>query len=459
MLIPPGKFSTYSIRSSPWSDQVCRLLAATIDAADPASLIRKNISFGSGKLALPGTQLAIEDFDRIFVIGAGKAVVPMAECIADILGRTVTSGLVITKDGYARENSVLPDAHIKVIEAAHPVPDARNTSATGELLLLTSRLTPKDLVICLISGGGSALLTQPSHGLTLEDIRQLTSTLLECGAAIDEINTIRKHLDDVKGGGLARHLYPARVVSLILSDVIGDSLDLIASGPTVPDPSTFADAWAILSKYHLPALVPERVRSHIFSGMESIIPETVKPGNSHFENVSNHIIGNNSQLVERAYQLALAVGFNAKILPGQLAGEAAFMGKTLIETSRHINESNEASGIPNCYIAGGETIVSVHGNGLGGRNQELALGAVEEMAGLAPMMLVSLATDGGDGPTDAAGAVATNLTLTRGLECGLNPADFLHMNDAYHYFDSLDDLVRIGPTLTNLNDLVFIFTG
>jgi hydroxypyruvate reductase len=309
----------------------------------------------------------------------------------------------------------------------------------------------------LISGGGSSLIIQPSLGLSLEDIQETTSLLLSCGASITEMNTVRKHLDELKGGGLVKKLFPATVISLILSDVIGDSLDMIASGPTAADPTTYGDARVVLENYQLWDRIPAPVRSHLTDGVEGLIPETVKPGDPVLGNVSNILVGNNSQVVLAAVKAANDLGFSAELLPRPLQGEASLVGQTIIErvTTRLASYTNTRQ--PACFIAGGETTVTVKGNGKGGRNQELALGAVKRLSTDGPMALVSLATDGGDGPTDAAGAVATNQTYSLGLAKGLEPVDYLLRNDSYNYFDQLGDLIKIGPTLTNVNDLLFIF--
>jgi glycerate 2-kinase len=458
MIIPAEKFTTSSLCNSVWGDKICQVLSATIHAADPRFLLKQNMYCVSETLHIQEEKFDLSNYERIFLVGAGKAIVPMAEAVFDVLGRSIVTGLVITKDGYVRNPSSLNDAGVKIIEGAHPIPAQRNVLATRRILSLSSNLKTKDLVLVLISGGGSSLLTKPSSGVSIKDIQDTTSLLLKSGASIGEINTVRKHLDEVKGGGLAARLFPATVITLVLSDVIGDRLDLIASGPTVADPSTFADAWAILSFYRLLDQVPNRVRSHISHGTGGSIPETIKPGNHCFDRVHNFIVGNNDQSVQAAARISGEAGFRAQILPSKLTGDSARMGQSLVEYVQSMVSLSVDHRQPACYITGGESTVNVRGKGKGGRNQELALGAVRTMAGPHPMVLVSLATDGGDGPTDAAGAVVTNHTLSRGLELGLDPLDYLKKNDSYSYFDRLDDLVRIGPTLTNVNDLVFIFT-
>lgn len=300
-------------------------------------------------------------------------------------------------------------------------------------------------------------MIMPPQGISLKNIQDTTASLLKCGATIYEINTIRKHLDDLKGGGLAKLLFPASVITFVLSDVVGDSLDMIASGPTVADPTTYEDAWAILNKYQILDQIPSEIRSHISLGMAKIIPETLKPADPILDKVKNIMVGNNTQTALAAIQAAKTIGFNTKLLTTSLHGEASQMGQSLSESALTLLTSPTHMLRPACLIAGGETTVTIKGSGKGGRNQELALGAVKSLSGGDQIILISLATDGGDGPTDAAGAVASNQTYSLGSAMGLYPLDYLDRNDSYHYFEPLGDLIKTGPTLTNVNDLVFIF--
>jgi hydroxypyruvate reductase len=315
-----------------------------------------------------------------------------------------------------------------------------------------------DLVIVVISGGGSALLTAPAEGLALADLQALTNALLACGANIQEINTLRKHLDGIKGGGLARAAFPADVLTLILSDVIGDPLDVIASGPTVPDPTTFADALGVLERYRLVEQIPQTVLHHLRQGAGGLSPETPKPGEPLFDHVQNVIVGSNRQAALAAVAQARLEGMNSLLLTSYLQGEASQAGRFAAALARQIAGQGEPLSRPACLVLGGETTVTLsNSTGLGGRNQELALGSVLDLAGLPGVVIVTLATDGGDGPTDAAGAVVTGETLGRALALGLAPHQFLAQHDAYHFFEPLGDLLRPGPTLTNVNDLVFVF--
>jgi hydroxypyruvate reductase len=459
LIVSPEKFITSSIRFSPYKDKICQLLSDVIHRADAGLLVKKSMEINSGMLEIQGEEFNLDRYHRIFIIGAGKAVVPMSEAVSELICERITTGLVITKDEYISRRPPANEYRIKVMEAAHPVPELRNISATREMLSLVSDLNHDDLVFCLISGGGSSLLTKPSRGLSLRDIQATTAALLKCGASIEEMNIVRKHLDDVKGGGLVQHINHATVISLILSDVIGDNLDIIASGPTVPDPSTFDDAWAVLSKYQVIYQIPSQVLAHLSAGRTGQIPDTLKPGDTHFAHTSNFLIGNNPQVVSAAIEAAHELDFYPQLLPISLNGESRYVGQAIANHLKSNSRLDRASGMPNCFITGGETIVTVKGNGKGGRNQELALGAVKNLSGSDRMVLVSLATDGGDGPTDAAGAVVTNQTYSLGLAQGLDPEDYLENNDSYHYFDQLGDLLKTGPTLTNVNDLVFAFTG
>ncbi len=353
------------------------------------------------------------------MVGAGKAGARMAQAVADLLGDRLYGGLVIVKDGYT--DGLRAVGPIELAEASHPLPDERGTSATRRLVEILQDAQAGDLVICLISGGGSALMIAPAPGISLADLQALTSALLACGATIDEINTLRKHLDIVKGGGLARLAAPANLLALILSDVVGDPLDVIASGPTVPDHSTFTQAWQSLERYGLSEQVPAAVIEHLKQGLHGELPETPKAGDPVFSSVQNVIIGNNFQAAQAALAQARQAGFNTLLLTSYLQGEARQAGQFLAAIARQVAASGEPIGRPACIIAGGETTVTLRGKGKGGRNQELALGAVKGLAGLKDVALVSLATDGGDGPTDAAGAVVTGQTLERARRAGLDP--------------------------------------
>ncbi len=452
-----GILLTHSLMNSAWGAGVARVLSAALQAVDPYTAVISHLKL-EGESLIVGDQIYdLASVGDVYVVGAGKAGDPMGRAIASLLGGRLQAGLVVVKDGYEIPRGQQSRSDIEVITAGHPLPDARSVSAAQHILALLRQTKPDDLVICLISGGGSALLTEPSPGISLEELQVLTEALLASGANINEINILRKHLDQVKGGQLARLAAPARMLTLILSDVVGSPLDVIASGLTVPDTSTYAEAIEILQKYDLEHDIPVSIRRHLELGMQGYYPETPKPGERFFDQVQNLVIGSNHQAAEAAINQAQLEGYHALLLTTFLQGESRQAGRILAAIARQIDASGQPIPRPACLIAGGETTVTLRGDGLGGRNQELALGAVEEMSGIAEAALVALATDGGDGPTDAAGAVVTGETLSRAQNLGLQPEDFLARNNSYNFFKPLEDLLRTGPTRTNVNDLIFLF--
>jgi glycerate 2-kinase len=461
----PHKLMNPSFPPEPWGGAIARIMAAALEAVEPGKATEKAIQQIPDTLIFDGAGNYSNRYRRVFVVGAGKAGAPMASKINSLLGSRlsdgtldnglVDEGIVIVKEGYS--GGTVRYGNIKIVEAGHPIPDERGVRSTQEIFHLLKKTDPKDLVICLISGGGSALMTAPVEGVQLSDIQKLTATLLACGATIDEINTLRKHLDLVKGGGLARLASPATVLTLILSDVVGDPLDIIASGPTVPDPSTFQDAYRVLEHYQILNQIPNSILNHLRRGIAGEIDETPKTGDSLFDKVLNIVIGSNIQAAQAALIQAQTEGFASMLLTTFLQGEAQHAGHFLASIARQIARTNQPIPRPACIIAGGETTVTIKGNGMGGRNQEIALATVEDLAGLDQVALVTLATDGGDGPTNAAGAIVTGETDDRAIRLGLIPKDFLARNDSYHFFDQLDGLLKPGPTQTNVNDLVFIY--
>lgn len=464
--MPGFDFSTTTLARHPQGAAVQRILSAALQAVDPGDAVRAHLHREGGRL-LVGPQentrlLFLDDYTHVYVVGAGKAGAPMALAALECLGAYCTAGVVIIKEGHAAidPHIPLPPAwpRLALHEAGHPLPDARGLAATRQVLDLLEGATERDLVLCLISGGGSALLTRPALGISLDDLQELTSLLLASGASINEINTLRKHLDLVKGGGLARAASPAELVTLVLSDVVGDPLDIIASGPTVADASTFGSVWAILERYALVDRLPEAVRSHLLRGREGKLPDTPKSGDPIFERVQHVIVGSNRLAAGAALAQARQEGFYSLLLTTYLQGEARQAGRFLASIARQQAASGEPLPGPACLLAGGETTVTLLGRGRGGRNQELALGAVEDLAGLPDVLLVTLATDGGDGPTDAAGAVVSGDTLARADAAGLSVPQHLLNNDAYSFFNGLGDLLKPGPTQTNVNDLAFLFT-
>lgn len=405
---------------------VQRILSAAFSVVDPGEAVWRRLM----NFPLPKAK-------RIFAFGLGKAACAMTGALADQIKLTDT--LVITK--YASPLDVEP---VSVILGDHPIPGESSLRAGQAAAKFVSQLTADDLLICLISGGGSALMTAP---LTpLDDLKSLTSALLKCGARIDEINTLRRHLDQLKGGGLVSLANGAQIVSLILSDVVGDSLEAIASGPTAPDPTTRTDAMAVIEKYGLWS----QTSASIFSAFR----ETPKANDLIFAHVQNELIASNAIALQAAEVQAEIEGFRTKVVSFELQGEARDVGR---EMARLLKDSLTEIPRPFCLLAGGETTVTISGDGKGGRNQELALGAATELAGLQGVMLVSIATDGEDGPTDAAGAVVTGETSLRAESLNLVIPDFQSRNDAYSFFAALGDLIKIGPSGTNVNDLVLAF--
>ncbi len=441
-MILPEAFLTHTLRHHPHGKAVARILCAAIQAVEPGAAVRRFVQREGNSLFVNGQEYRLDEIGRIRVLGLGKASAAMTSSLADLLSGHATRGLLIPKQAPVQ----LPSG-FDLQPGGHPIPDENSLSAGQKACDLTNWLCESDILLCLLSGGGSALMTLPHPGVSLDDLRVLTASLLGCGARVDEINTLRRHLDQLKGGGLARLASPARVVSLILSDVVGNPLEAIASGPTAPDPSTREEALGILEKYALLKKIPKTIVSCLQTA-----PETPKPGEMLFERMQNVIVGSNALAAESAQRQARSEGFSPVWLGDDWQGEAREVGR---ELSQRLKSASEAR--PFCLVAGGETTVTLREGGRGGRNQELALASVRELAGMDDVLLVSLATDGEDGPTDAAGAVVTGKTFQRGLELGLVPESFLNKNDSYNYFHELDDLLKPGPTGTNVNDLIFCF--
>jgi glycerate 2-kinase len=459
-----SRLQTTSLQSSAQGVRVARILSTAIEAIEPGAALQRFMKVqteatspdGRLVLSIGKKYYFLDEIKRIFVVGAGKAGAPMVRSASQILGARIHGGMVIVKEGYA--GGVTKVGPVSILEAGHPLPDERGVAGAKGIIELLRDTREGDLVISLFSGGGSALLVSPAGDLCLSDLQRMTEVLLRSGASIDEINTLRKHLEQLKGGQLARLASPAQTAALILSDVVGDRLDVIASGPTVPDPSTFDDSIAILERYRIHDQVPEAIVKHLRRGQAGEIPETPKPGDPIFSRVDHSVIGSNLQAAEAALRQAESEGFNVLLLSTYLQGEAREAGRMLAAIARQIAADGRPVPRPACLVIGGETTVTIQGQGKGGRNQELALSAVPELAGLPQTLLVTLATDGGDGPTDAAGAVVTGETLARARQAGLDPVDSLAKNDAYHFFQALGDLLKPGPTQTNVNDLAFLFS-
>jgi glycerate 2-kinase len=387
-------------------------------------------------------------FEKIFLIGAGKASNPMAQAIEEILGDRLSKGVITTKYGH-----LLPLKKIKIVEAGHPIPDQKGYEGAKKILNLLQESGPRDLVIFLLSGGGSALLPYPAGSIELREKQEVTQLLLDCGADIKEINTIRKHISQIKGGWLAKWAYPSFVIGFILSDVVGDQLEVIGSGPTVPDPSTFEEAWEILKKYDLLNEIAPSIQRHLLFGKAGKVEETPKPGEVIFEKVYNSLIGSNILALHAAEKEASFLGFNTLILSSSIVGETREAARFHTAIAKEAISSGNPIPRPACILSGGETTVTIKGNGLGGRNQEFALAGALEISGIEKIVLLSGGTDGTDGPTDATGAVADHTTVQRAKSMGLDPKAHLKNNDAYPFFKKLGDLLITGLTHTNVMDV------
>jgi glycerate-2-kinase len=395
-----------------------------------------------------------EGLKKLYVVGLGKAACPMTRALVDAMRDRVAGGVVVTKHGHV-SGEPLPGT-FEIYEAGHPVPDERGVAGAGRAVELLRGADRETLVVCLISGGGSALFVAPSEGITLDDKQAMTRILLRGGADILELNTVRKHLSRVKAGRLAEAASPARVLSLILSDVIGDPVDFIASGPTSPDTTTWADALAIVTRYDTAGEMPQKILRLLRDGVEGKIPDTPKKGNPLFDRVENIIIGSNRIATEAAGKKALQLGYEPVVLTAELQGEARDAAQWLY---RQVLESQSclASGRKRiCLIAGGETTVTVRGNGLGGRNTEMALAFAVAVEGTSGITFLSAGTDGTDGPTDAAGAFADGQTIPKAKALGLDPQAYLDNNDSYRFFEKTGGLFKTGPTGTNVMDLQII---
>ncbi|RME45045.1 MAG: glycerate kinase [Chloroflexi bacterium] len=439
-------------KTEPHLGTVLSIMGAALEAVDPAEAIRRHAHRDGAILHVNGHTYNLDDYKNVYVIGAGKAGAVMAQAIEEILGDRLSRGTIVVKRGYTA-----PTRRIIIHEGGHPLPDPAGLVGTRRIAELLTNATDRDLVISLISGGGSALLVMPVDGIQLRDLQALTGQLLASGATINEINAVRKHLSAVKGGQLARMAAPAEVLTLILSDVVGSPLDVIASGPTVPDESTYEMAWNVLNRYDLWAKVPASIREHLDAGRRGKIPETPKPGDPIFERVTNVIIGDNAMAAEAALKKAHDLGYNAMLLSTFIEGEARQVARVFAGIAREIATHGRPVAVPACIIAGGETTVTLQGTGKGGRNMELALAAALAIDGLDNALIAALATDGTDGPTDAAGAIADGTTVARAQAQGLDPRDYLRRSDSYNFFDQLGDLIITGPTNTNVNDLIFVF--
>jgi hydroxypyruvate reductase len=443
--------------------QLTEIFKTAVERVNPETMISRFLSLQGNilKVDLPESpfQTDLSRFDRIVILGTGKATAKMALALEKVLGSRINDGFISVKTGHTEPLSL-----IRIQEASHPVPDESSVAAAREMERLAREADERTLVINLISGGGSALLCSPyaddTYHLTLSEKQEVTRQLLACGADISEINCLRKHLSGIKGGRLAALLAPATSLNLILSDVIGDALSAIASGPTTADPTTFGEAATIVEKYRLWDKIPAAAAAVIRAGLEGKIPETPKPGDRVFEKVTNILIGTNRDALITAAEKARALGYNSAVLTCRLAGEAKEAARLLFDIAGDIRDHGLLASRPACLLAGGETTVTLKGSGLGGRNQEMALAFLDLLSrdpqGGENLFFLSGGTDGNDGPTDAAGAFADSGLIRRSEELGLNPGAYLENNDSYHFFEAADGLLKTGPTNTNVCDLQII---
>lgn len=428
------------------------IFRSSLGAVDPYEAVKRFVRI-DGTGALLGmengvTELDLAKYDRIFLVGGGKATAPMARALEDLLGDRISRAIINVKYGFT-EKLTFTEIH----EAGHPLPDQRGVDGTRLILELLGEAGPNDLIFSVISGGGSALLVQPAEEITLSETQHVTEALLECGASIDEINAVRKHICLSKGGRMAMAAYPATTVNLMLSDVVGDKMDVIASGPFVPDSSTFKDVQSIFKKYDLEG-VPSSIQEYLKAGLKGKIAETPKGNDPAFERVHNFIVGSNMLALKASQQRAEALGYTTLILSSMVEGETKDVARVHAAIAKQVVKTGHPIAPPACIISGGETTVTIRGSGLGGRNQEFCLAAALAITELPPrVVILSGGTDGNDGPTDAAGGVVDPLTTIRGRDSGVDGLDFLKNNDAYHYLEKTGDLVITGPTNTNVMDV------
>ncbi len=428
------------------------ILGSALDAVNPREAIYNKVKVEGSKLTVEGKAYDLARFSRVYVVGGGKAGGSMAEAIESLLGDRLTGGVVNILHGTEGKYHV---KRVKLVGASHPVPNEVGARGVAEMLSTVTGLSREDLVIVIISGGGSALMPSPSEGITLDDLQVITERLLKRGATINDLNAVRKHLDSFKGGQLAKRCQPAEVLSLILSDVVGDPLDTIASGPTAPDSTTWADAEFVLKKYDSWESAREPIQRRIEMGLAGEIPDTPKTDDPAFSKTRNIIIANNSYSAEAASKSATELGYHSMILSTMVEGEARVVGGVYAGIAQEVASRGRPVRTPAAIIIGGETTVDVKGSGKGGRNQEVALGAAKKIAGT-PCLIASLATDGLDGPTDSAGAVVDGSTLGNIAKLNLSMDVALRDNDAYHLFERIGDLLITGPTGTNVNDLALV---
>jgi hydroxypyruvate reductase len=470
-------------------EHLISVMTAALRAVDPQEAVRAHLVRTGSTMRVGEGEIHLDSVDRIVVVGAGKAGMPMVVALQEALGDRIADGLVTVKYGHAISgtrwhvrfeslahsndeparpatsvecaDSPVGQQRVRVVEAAHPIPDAAGLAAARSIRDLAKSLGPRDLLLVVLSGGASALLPLPAEGISLADLQALTDLLLRCGAEIGEINTVRKHCSQLAGGQLARWAAPARTISLVLSDVVGNPLGSIGSGPTVPDPTSFADALAVLQRYDIQSAVPASIIDHLRRGATGAVADTPKPDDPLFTRATTVVVGDNQRAAMAAVRKAREIGWQSDLLTTYLQGEAREVGKVMAALAQGIATGQSGCVAPTCFVLGGETTVTVRGGGKGGRNQELALSAAialgrYDMPERLDVSIVSLATDGTDGPTNAAGGRATNHSVKRAIAIGLDPLEALADNNSYPLLANLGDLLVTGPTQTNVNDLVLV---
>jgi len=425
-----------------------------VRAADPYKGILRFVKVEHGDIVIDGERYPAEQYTKVVVVGGGKASARMGQALEDALGDRIDAGWINTKYGHS-----IPLRHITVLECGHPVPDLRGIEGSRKIIEILRAADERTLVICLLSGGGSALMPAPADGVTLEEKQEVTKLLLGAGANIGEINAVRKHLSMLKGGGMARLSSPARLHVLILSDVVGDRLDTIASGPAVADETTFRDCMEICKRCHILEKLPAAVRNRLWEGAQGGIPETAKAGDRFLSFARNTLVGNNRMSVDAARKAASDRGYRTLTLSTVIEGEAREVGTVYAAVASEMVSSGNPIPPPACIIGGGEPTVTIRGRGKGGRNQEMAVKVAERIAGLEQVVFLSGGTDGTDGPTDAAGGIVDGETYAAGVEKGLDIRAKLADNDSYHYLEKVGGLVITGPTGSNVMDIHILLVG
>jgi len=477
MSIIKNKEDLIANASSPKDREARRIALDAVEGAlkevNPKKIVHSRVKLKGEILEVKNDFFDLSKYKRVFVVGGGKASGSMAEALENILGDRIEDGVIIILKGTAAKHKL---KRIKLHESSHPIPDKSSITGAKKILKLAEKAGEDDLVICLISGGGSSLMALPREDVSLEDKQKVTNMLLKCGATsledkqkvtnmllkcgatINEINAVRKHISSFKGGHLARAVYPATLLGLLLSDVLGDPLDVIASGPTVPDSSTFNDAVSVLKRYGLWNKTPASVRKVLSEGLKGRISETPKKDDPAFKKVKNIVIGNNRLACSAALKEIKRNGLNALFLTSLMEGEARHIGTFFGALGEELLAKDKLKPIlpPAGIIAGGETTVTVRGSGIGGRNQEISLSAALKITGAEGVAIASASTDGIDGPTDAAGAIVDGETILRSRKLGLDPVEYLENNDSYSFFSRLNDLIITGPTGTNVNDITIL---